>query len=93
MKCKSCGGRGHRIGMALFGLFGGMAVGAVILALLFLAGNAIANRSDGDCYVESETMTFKLKRVVNWGEDRVLGQYRTMEELLSDAVKVGCPVR
>lgn len=90
MRCHGCGGRGRRIGRAVFAAT--LAVG-VLLPLLYVIGNAITNRTVRNCYVESEAMTFNLMREIDWSNDRMLGRYRTMDELMADADRLHCPVK
>ena len=43
-----------------------------------------------ECYIESQRLVFQLHKTVEWGSDRELGMYRTLEEALEDAKKLGC---
>lgn len=89
MKCRECGGRLHRVGLALFGI-----VAAVIVfgSLAWLIYTAATEHGPSGCYVESEGMTFKLKQSIEWGSDRTIGQYRSMDEAIQDANKINCQV-
>lgn len=89
VKCPRCGGRFHRMGLMMFGI-----VTAMILfgGLSWLIYTAATEHGPGDCYVESEGMTFKLMQTIEWGSDRQIGQYRSMDEALQDAEKLRCPV-
>jgi hypothetical protein len=89
MKCRECGGRFHRMGLLMFGI-----VSAILIfgSLFWLIYTAATENGPGGCYIQSESMTFKLMQTIEWGNDRQIGQYRLMDEALQDAEKLHCPV-
>lgn len=90
VKCKQCGGWFHRMGLALFGI-----VSALILAggFSWFLYTVITEHGPGDCYIQSEGLVFNLNRTVEWGSDKTIGQYRSMDEALQDAEKVKCEIK
>jgi len=90
-RCKECGGALSRIGGMFWSLFGG-ALGIVLaLTVSWLVWNGITERKpSGRCYIEGKELMFELHREIDWGSDQRIGTYRTMDEALEDAKKVGC---
>ena len=89
VRCKACNGPFHRVGFAMF--FGaiGVVLALGLLSFLFIVATEHGAR---DCYVEGQGLTFTLMRTVDWGEDRTVGEYRSMQEALDDAARIKCKV-
>jgi hypothetical protein len=89
VKCPECKGPFYQLGLAAF--FG--TIGAIlalgVLGFLFIV---ITEHGARNCYVEAEGLTFTLNRTIDWGKDRTVGKYRSMQEALDDAAKIHCKV-
>lgn len=90
MRCSQCNGRFHRMGWALFGSLAGIVLSGFFVWFLY---TVITENGPEDCYVKGEGLVFNLMREMNWGEDRTIGQYRSMKEALDDAAKLGCKIK
>lgn len=87
--CPTCKGPFYRIGAAVFLSSLGVILGLGIFLLFY---TMITEHGDGNCYVQGEGLVFKLKKTVHWGEDRTVGEYRSVPEALVDASRIGCKV-
>lgn len=93
MKCKTCGGWFHRAREASIAMFwGALGIGLAAILAVFLY-TAATEHGPTYCYVKSEGLIFKLVRNVEWGSDRTVGDYRSMDEALKDAEKIHCEVK
>lgn len=66
-----------------------------VISLMWLIITAGNNYGEGDhCYVEQVgKQEISLKRVIEWGQDRQLGWYKSLDLALEDARKLNCPVK
>lgn len=92
MKCPKCGGRFHRLkelsGVTFFASF---AV-AIVIALTALTWKGCDEQGfSGVCYIEAgDGFSFKLYKEYDWGFDSKIGSYRSVDEAIEDARKLGC---
>lgn len=89
VKCTECGGPFRAMGQVVAGAVIGLVVAGLFVWVMSLV---ITERGPKGCYIKGDGLVFKLKRTVDWGEDTVVGSYRSMDEALADAAKIKCEI-
>ena len=94
VKCTKCGGWFHRIGGALFGVFLTIVALGVVAAGSYPLYMTVFESEAKGCYIEYSTNSnrYMLHQTVTWGGDRTLGEYKTVEEALSESKVMKCPM-
>lgn len=94
VKCNKCGGWFHRIGGAVMSVVFGLIVLGACAAGSYPLYMALFNSEARGCYMEYKTSSnrYILNQTVDWGNDRTLGEYKTVQEGLDEAKVMQCPM-